>query len=239
MITPAQIRAGRAMLGVKQSDLAMAAGLSLATLNNIERGLSDPRASTLEALARALAQAGIECQTDSLSHSVHFSLAARPAVVDSLHASQQILDAMRPSALLKPQSIHLFACSNETSSPDATRFCVLIEGKERALLYDHTALVLDGSVRAAEIAGIVLATVLLYRQNSYYLPHITADTSTFALQTALSELRTESWTALEDPADFLSLFRPWDDLCRDFAEIPGHPIADLLALRERLLATPA
>jgi len=47
------------MLGMKQSDLAGAAGVSLATLNNIERGASDPKSSTLTAIRRALEDAGV------------------------------------------------------------------------------------------------------------------------------------------------------------------------------------
>ncbi|BAE50540.1 helix-turn-helix transcriptional regulator [Paramagnetospirillum magneticum] len=48
------------MIAMKQADLAKAAGISLATLNNIERGVSDPKASTLAAIQRALEAAGVE-----------------------------------------------------------------------------------------------------------------------------------------------------------------------------------
>jgi len=60
MTTPAQIRAARALLGLKQSDVAASAEVSLATLNNIERGVTDPRTSTLSAIRRALEAAGVE-----------------------------------------------------------------------------------------------------------------------------------------------------------------------------------
>lgn len=59
MITIPQIRGARAMLGMKQSELAASAGLSLPTLNNIERGVTDPRVSTLLAIQQALEAAGI------------------------------------------------------------------------------------------------------------------------------------------------------------------------------------
>lgn len=59
MITPAQIRAARALINMKQADLAEAAGLSLGTVNNIEREISDPRVSTLTALRRVLENAGV------------------------------------------------------------------------------------------------------------------------------------------------------------------------------------
>jgi predicted transcriptional regulator len=54
MITPEQIRGARAMLGLTQAELAALAGLSTTGLNNIERGLADPKASTLKAIKAAL-----------------------------------------------------------------------------------------------------------------------------------------------------------------------------------------
>lgn len=59
MILKEQIRAARAMLNIKQSELAAKAGISLATLNNIERG-ADSRVSTLQKIAQALESEGIE-----------------------------------------------------------------------------------------------------------------------------------------------------------------------------------
>ncbi len=54
MITPSQIRGARAMLNLTQAELAAKAGISTTGLNNIERGASDPKASTLAAIQRAL-----------------------------------------------------------------------------------------------------------------------------------------------------------------------------------------
>lgn len=59
MITPAQIRAARALIGWKQTELASAAGLSEMSVKNIERGTTDPRVSTLEAIKMALESAGV------------------------------------------------------------------------------------------------------------------------------------------------------------------------------------
>lgn len=60
MITVEQIKAARALLEWNQDVLAKAAGLSKPALANIERRLSSPRAETLDALQKALEQAGIE-----------------------------------------------------------------------------------------------------------------------------------------------------------------------------------
>jgi DNA-binding XRE family transcriptional regulator len=59
MITPAQIRAARALVGWKQTDLANASGVSEMSIKNIERGATDPRASTLLSLQTALEGAGV------------------------------------------------------------------------------------------------------------------------------------------------------------------------------------
>lgn len=60
MITLAQIKAARALLGWTQEKLAKSASLSLPAVNNIERALVSPRESTLAAIERALAEAGVE-----------------------------------------------------------------------------------------------------------------------------------------------------------------------------------
>lgn len=59
MITPAQIRAARALLGWKQTDLADASRVSEISIKNIERGATDPRASTLGAIQTAFDKAGV------------------------------------------------------------------------------------------------------------------------------------------------------------------------------------
>lgn len=47
------------MIGWKQTDLADAAGLSEMSVKNIERGATDPRASTLQAIQDALEKQGV------------------------------------------------------------------------------------------------------------------------------------------------------------------------------------
>ena len=61
MITVEQIKAARAMLDMKQHELAKKAGVSTGTLNNIERGFQkDPKISTLNAIQKTLKAEGIE-----------------------------------------------------------------------------------------------------------------------------------------------------------------------------------
>jgi transcriptional regulator with XRE-family HTH domain len=59
MITPAQIRAARALIGWKQTDLAAASGVSEISIKNIERGVTDARGSTLAAIQNAFSGAGV------------------------------------------------------------------------------------------------------------------------------------------------------------------------------------
>jgi transcriptional regulator with XRE-family HTH domain len=59
MITGGQIRAARALTGWKQSELAEQSGVSEISIKNIERGATDPRASTLQALQTAFDRAGV------------------------------------------------------------------------------------------------------------------------------------------------------------------------------------
>lgn len=59
MITPAQIKAARAMLDWKQTDLAKAAGLSEMSVKNVEKGQKDSRMSTIQSIRSALESAGI------------------------------------------------------------------------------------------------------------------------------------------------------------------------------------
>jgi DNA-binding XRE family transcriptional regulator len=60
MITPEQIRGARAMLKLKQADLAKAANISAAALHSIERGAAIPRAATSASIQRALEDAGVQ-----------------------------------------------------------------------------------------------------------------------------------------------------------------------------------
>lgn len=59
MIDPGQIRAARALLAWKQTDLAEKSGVSEISIKNIERGATDPRSSTLRALQDAFTAAGV------------------------------------------------------------------------------------------------------------------------------------------------------------------------------------
>lgn len=60
MVTAAQIRAARALLGWSQHMLADKAIVSVNAVNRLERELVDTKMSTLAAVEKALLRAGIE-----------------------------------------------------------------------------------------------------------------------------------------------------------------------------------
>src|SRR3954463_16646966 len=59
MTTAEQIRAARALLDWTQGQLAAACGLSVTSLNDIERGKAKPRAKTQERIRQALETVGV------------------------------------------------------------------------------------------------------------------------------------------------------------------------------------
>ncbi len=60
MLTSAQVRAARALLGWRQADLAAKSGVAEISIKNMERGATDARGSTLRKIEAALENAGIE-----------------------------------------------------------------------------------------------------------------------------------------------------------------------------------
>jgi DNA-binding XRE family transcriptional regulator len=58
-ITARQCRGARGLLGMSQRDLAVASGVHLQTLLDFEKGHRIPRGPTMQAIARALEDAGI------------------------------------------------------------------------------------------------------------------------------------------------------------------------------------
>ncbi len=63
MISAQQIKAARALLDWKQSDLAREADISLPSINNIERQIGSPRGDTLRSIQTAFEKMGIEFLT--------------------------------------------------------------------------------------------------------------------------------------------------------------------------------
>ena len=230
MITSSQIRAARAIINAKQSELAKAAGISLATLNNIERGVGDPRTSTLDAIERALHRAGVEISGDTVTESVTLRRVERPQAFDTFLASQRVLEALGPDSLLKPQNVLMFSRWNRGQEEDRPRVCLLVEGQVRAVLFDKVDFHLGSGARVAEVAGVMLAAFAFHRVHLRYLDQVLEDTTQAEANEAVDRLQTLQSVALEHPSEFIDVFGSWDECLTRYGARPGHPLADLVAL---------
>jgi transcriptional regulator with XRE-family HTH domain len=229
-ITPRQIRAARAMLEVKQRDLAAAAGISLATLNNIERGVADPRSSTLAAIERTLKDAGIEAEEDGLIEEVRLHRVARPNAYDTLFASQRVLEIISPGSLYHVERILFFARHSTAAGAMAPRVCMLIEGRNRTMLFDLVDFTVENDSRSAEIAGILLGCYAFHGDRLYYLDQVLEDTATAELRETISRLRKFDCRPMQHPSFFFNRFDDWEGHLLEYARRPGHPMRDLVSL---------
>jgi len=223
------------MINAKQSELAKAAGVSLATLNNIERGIGDPRVSTLEAIERALLSGGVQVEDDGTSQSVRLLSLTRPSAYETYFASQRIFELIGPESLLKVDKLLFFARWDHGASDPAERhrLCLLIEGKTRAVLFDQVKFTLNGGARAAEVAGILLAAYGLHGGHLHYLPDVMEDTTIAPLDEAVRRLRGMSWRPMAHPKPFIDVFDDWDSRAGSFGARSGHPFAALVARLNR------
>lgn len=60
MITSAQCRGARGLLGWSQQTLAQKAGVGIMTVNQLEKDVSRPRRATIEVIQRALESGGVQ-----------------------------------------------------------------------------------------------------------------------------------------------------------------------------------
>lgn len=221
------------MLEIKQKDLAAAAGISLATLNNIERGVADPRSSTLAAIERALATVGIEVGDDGLTEEVRLHRLSRPSSYDTLFASQRVLETIGPTSLVRVRKILFFARLGGTDGGTAPRICLLIEGRSRTVLFDQVDFTVENDSRAAEVAGMMLACYAYHPDSLFFLDRVLEDTTAAELSETVSRLREVPWKRMEHPRDFFNVFDDWDGHLLGFARRPGHPMRNLVALLVR------
>lgn len=233
MLVPNMLKAARALLGVRQSELAKAAGISLATLNNYERGIGDPRASTVDAVERTLKRGGITFSGDREYDTVSLHKLHRPSAFDTYTASRQVLEAMERNSLLNIQSIIFYKNSEITVEGEHHQYvAVLLDGLTRAVIFDQARLSLSSSSHAAEVAGIMLAAYSLYRDVIYYLPDFVSDSLRLPPAQAISLLSESDFEKLSDPRDFLRLFGLDDEHINQWMEREDHPLHRLFTLTQ-------
>jgi transcriptional regulator with XRE-family HTH domain len=229
MLLPNMLKAARALLGVRQSELAKAAGISLATLNNFERGIGDPRASTIVAIEQSLIRSGISFTGDGEFEGVTLKKVQRPSTIDTFTASHQILKAFERSSLLNIQSI-VFYRNVETLPSEKHRQYVslMIKGAERTIIFDQVRLSLETISHAAEVSGILLAAVSMYPDAIYYLPEFVSDTLRLPPPNAVEMVNETHREKLNDPADFFELFGLGADTYARWLMVSDHPFQQLI-----------
>jgi hypothetical protein len=218
------------MLEVKQRDLAAAASISLATLNNIEREVADPRSSTLASIERALKDAGIEVDDDGITEEVRLHRIARPTAYDTLFASQRVLEIIAPGSLYHIERIRFFARHPRAAGAMAPRICLLIEGRSRSILFDLVDFTIENDSRAAEVAGILLGCFAFHPGKLLYLDRVLEDTTSAELLEAVTRLKALSWKPMDHPRPFVDVFDDWEGRMLNLARRPGHPMRDLVSL---------
>ena len=229
MLLPNMLKAARALLGVRQSELAKAAGISLATLNNFERGIGDPRASTIVAIEQSLIRSGISFTGDGEFEGITLRKVQRPSTIDTFTASHQILKAFERSSLLNIQSI-VFYRNVETLPSEKHRQYVslMIKGAERTIIFDQVRLSLETISHAAEVSGILLAAVSMYPDAIYYLPEFVSDTLRLPPPNAVEMVNETHREKLNDPADFFELFGLGADTYARWLMVSDHPFQQLI-----------
>lgn len=232
MITASQIRAGRSLLNVKQSELAKAAGVSLATLNNIERSIGDPRASTLEAIERALFLAGVDVESDGLTESLRLHRMARPNAYETLQASQKILELLSRDSLLNVEQVLFYVRRDHVlrDGADALKLCAMLEGRVRTVLFDQVSFTASNAARMAETAGILLAAFALHAGALRYLEDPIEDTTLSSLPDTVSRLRESPHKDLTHPKALLDALGDWNEMMELCGDRPDHPLNNLVQI---------
>jgi transcriptional regulator with XRE-family HTH domain len=240
MLMANMLKAARALLGIRQSELAKAAGISLATLNNFERGIGDPRASTIDAIERSLWRAGITFMDDGESKGVSLRKLHRPNAFDTYNASRQVLEALDRTSLLNIQSVIFYRNSEITKEGEHKHYvALLLNGLTRAIIFDQARLSLETSSHAAEVAGIMLAAFAMYRDEIYYLPEFVLDSLRIPVPQAIDLIGETEFKKLDDPATFFELFGLTPDRIVPWLERGDHPLHQLFDLTQSRLRQPS
>ena len=221
MITPEQIRAGRALINAKQSDLANSAGVSLATLNNIERSIAHPRGKTLSMIEQALNDEGIEILRDSFGVGVRLKSYERSKFTDSRIVLEYIV------RLLKQKTINpikrCVLCFDINPSP---HFFIWLNYDLRHIVFDNCTFDVSNNEKAQDLAGIILC----FKSKGIDIDVMlsTPDIQNVQAIDSVSSLKSTTTQPFEQINDILMYLPNGKNIKNDIAHIKGHLLNHLL-----------
>ncbi len=118
MISAAQLRAARGLLDWTRSELAKASGVSAETIKNIEHGIYAPQETTVNAIAKALAQHNVEFTDDDGVRKRSYQV----KVLRGRSGYRQFLDHIYSVMKDKGGIIRQFNLSDGTNLPHAEEY---------------------------------------------------------------------------------------------------------------------
>lgn len=220
---PRHIRAGRALIDATQHDMAKAAKLSLATLNNIEREVAHPRQSTFDKIRLALSDAGVTITANADVQQVEFVAKGHLEDEPGVPIRTTLTRLMHKNCLLKIRRILFFSYEE-----DFHRCGVFLDGAFRQLLYMGSGLDPRHRIGLAELAAAAIAARKELRDQVQFAAKIYS-----AHERTLADNDFEAIAALEYDTDFryfLDLFPESQAAIASAKVSDQHPLYHVLRI---------
>ena len=226
-----QIRAARALLGVTQNELAHAASISLATLNNIERALGHPKPQTLQILAEILTQSGIICEHIGSNQAIYFNQFSRPGSYDAEISQDMLSRYLNPDSLLKPRKIVFFTFKN---SDEKNQIGILIDTVRRYILLDYMQFSLTLPLKLEILGNLMLQAFTLYSEQIFYCDRTLENTNPLEGAQVLALLENIEQNRMRHPKLLFRQIPDWEKYLQPALEIQDHPMRRLFTLLDHL-----
>jgi len=167
MITNYQIKAARALLNWKQTDLAAAAQISLATLASLEQSSGSPRAATWDAVRGALETQGIEFTDDP-----GVRLRREKFKLEILEGYESILDVWKDIEITLPDNSEvLISGVNERTwiKKYGADFKAMIKRRRNRNIINRILIAEDDMLLSGPAQYYRAIPKWLFQQNPYYV----------------------------------------------------------------------
>lgn len=215
------IRAGRALIDATQEEMAKAAGLSLATLNNIERNVAHPRAKTYDKIRQALADAGVKITAEENLQRVDFRAEEYLEEEIGSPLRETLARLVRKNNLLDVQRAVFFCKEN-----DRIRVAVYLEGALRHLIYQGTILDTQHRIGLAELAVFAITCRKELKNNVFFADAPLPEALSSSEENEFSRIARASTHS--DLARFLDQFPDSEKSISAAQESPEHPLSHVM-----------